>query len=59
MIEIANLHEQYLSIKEEIDSAIADVISRSAFVGSKAVAKFEESRLRRSSFAERRLLCQR
>ena len=43
MIEIANLHEQYLSIKEEIDSAIADVICRSAFVGSKAVAKFEDA----------------
>jgi len=43
MIEIANLHEQYLSIKEEIDSAIADVISRSAFVGNKTVAMFEDA----------------
>ena len=43
MIELVDLHAQYLSIKDEIDSAIESVISNSAFVGSKTVAGFENA----------------
>ena len=41
MIGLNDLHAQYLSIKDEIDTAIADVIRRSAFVGG--VQQFEEN----------------
>jgi len=41
MIELVDLHKQYLSIKDEIDSAIKVVIDSSAFVGSKTVERFE------------------
>jgi dTDP-4-amino-4,6-dideoxygalactose transaminase len=43
MIKFLDLHKQYLSIKSEIDSVIALVISESAFIGGKYVKKFEES----------------
>lgn len=42
VIKFLDLHAQYLSIKEEIDSAIAEVISRSAFIGGHFVETFEE-----------------
>ena len=45
MIKFLDLHAQYLSIKSEIDSAIAAVIRDSAFVGgaygSKSGGKIE------------------
>lgn len=37
-----DLHAQYLTIKTEIDAAIADVISTSAFIRGPHVQKFEE-----------------
>ena len=40
-VKFLDLHKQYLSIKEEIDSAIARVIEKSAFVGGEEVALFE------------------
>ena len=40
-IPFVDLHAQYLSIKDEIDAAIADVIRNSAFVRGPAVDKFE------------------
>jgi len=42
MIKFMDLHQQYLDIKEEIDSAIMDVVSASAFVGGPYVRKFEQ-----------------
>lgn len=42
-IPIVDLHAQYLSIKEEIDAAIADVIRGSAFVRGPHVERFERS----------------
>jgi dTDP-4-amino-4,6-dideoxygalactose transaminase len=42
MIKFLDLHQQYLCIKNEIDSAIQDVISRSAFIGGDVVHEFEE-----------------
>jgi dTDP-4-amino-4,6-dideoxygalactose transaminase len=42
MIKFLDLHAQYLSIKEEIDTAISSVISESAFIGGKYVQQFEE-----------------
>ena len=42
MIKFLDLHSQYLSIKEEIDQAIFNVISESAFIGGKYVSQFEE-----------------
>jgi dTDP-4-amino-4,6-dideoxygalactose transaminase len=42
MIKFLDLYQQYLSVKEEIDSAIQEVISRSAFIGGGAVRQFEE-----------------
>lgn len=41
MIKFLDLHAQYLSIKEEIDAAIADVIARTAFINGPDVGKFE------------------
>ena len=41
-IPFADLHAQYLSIKTEIDAAIADVIKTSAFVRGPHVQRFEE-----------------
>lgn len=41
-VSFLDLHAQYLSIKAEIDEAIASVITSSAFVGGAFVARFEE-----------------
>lgn len=46
MIKFLDLYKQYLTIRREIDIAIADVIRRSAFIGGDRVSRFE------SSFAE-------
>lgn len=43
MIEFISLHKQYLSIKDEIDKAIASVIETSSFIGGEHLKKFEES----------------
>jgi dTDP-4-amino-4,6-dideoxygalactose transaminase len=43
MINFLDLHAQYLSIKDEIDSAVTSVISDSAFIGGKYVKQFERS----------------
>ncbi|HEV7346644.1 MAG TPA: DegT/DnrJ/EryC1/StrS family aminotransferase [Devosia sp.] len=43
MIKFLDLHAQYLSIKPEIDAAIASVIENSAFIGGPAVRDFETS----------------
>ena len=40
-VPFADLHQQYLSIKTEIDTAIADVIANSAFVRGPIVEQFE------------------
>jgi len=40
-IPFADLHAQYLSIKDEIDAAIADVISASSFIRGPHVDRFE------------------
>ncbi len=42
-IEFVDLKKQYLSIKQEIDTAIQEVILNSAYVGGKEVNKFEEN----------------
>lgn len=42
-VPFANLHAQYLSIKEDIDAAIADVIATSAFIRGPHVQRFEEA----------------
>lgn len=42
MIKFVDLHSQYLSIKEEIDQAVSNVISESAFIGGEYVSQFEE-----------------
>jgi dTDP-4-amino-4,6-dideoxygalactose transaminase len=41
-VPFADLHAQYLGIKEEIDAAVAAVISSSAFIRGPFVQKFEE-----------------
>ena len=41
-VPFADLHAQYLSIKSEIDQAIADVIAKSAFVRGPYVEMFEQ-----------------
>ncbi|MBC7483252.1 MAG: DegT/DnrJ/EryC1/StrS family aminotransferase [Rhizobacter sp.] len=41
-IPYADLHAQYLTIKEDIDAAIADVIRNSAFIRGPHVQRFEE-----------------
>jgi dTDP-4-amino-4,6-dideoxygalactose transaminase len=43
MIKFLDLHAQYLSIKDEVDSEIASVISESAFIGGRHVREFEEN----------------
>lgn len=40
-IKFLDLHKQYLSIKDEINEAIFDVISKSSFVGGESVREFE------------------
>ncbi len=41
-VPFADLHLQYLSIKDEIDAAIAAVIKSSAFIRGPFVQKFED-----------------
>jgi dTDP-4-amino-4,6-dideoxygalactose transaminase len=41
-IPFVDLHAQYLSIKDEIDEAIASVIRESAFIRSRFVTEFEQ-----------------
>ena len=40
-VPFVDLHRQYLSIKEEVDSAIAKVIAKSSFVRGPQVERFE------------------
>ena len=42
-VPFADLHQQYLSLKPDIDEAIAAVIARSAFIRGPYVEAFEES----------------
>ena len=42
-IPFVDLHAQYLSIKQEIDRAIADVIARSAYIRGPHVDAFEQA----------------
>lgn len=42
-VPFVDLRTQYLSIKEEIDSAIESVIMDSAFIGGKRIKDFEEN----------------
>ncbi|MDR2407985.1 MAG: DegT/DnrJ/EryC1/StrS family aminotransferase [Bacteroidales bacterium] len=42
MIKFVDLKSQYLTIKEEIDDAIRNVINETAFIGSKYVKTFEK-----------------
>jgi len=42
MVKFLDLHAQYLSIKPEIDAAIADVISHSAYISSETITEFEK-----------------
>ena len=41
-VPFVDLHAQYLSIKEELDAAIAEVIAQTAFISGKFARKFEE-----------------
>ncbi|MBA2525503.1 MAG: DegT/DnrJ/EryC1/StrS family aminotransferase, partial [Pyrinomonadaceae bacterium] len=42
-VPFVDLHAQYLSIKEELDAAIADVIAQSSFIRGPHVDAFEEA----------------
>jgi dTDP-4-amino-4,6-dideoxygalactose transaminase len=42
-IQLVDLKAQYETIKHDIDTAIKDVVSETAFIGGQHVAKFEES----------------
>jgi dTDP-4-amino-4,6-dideoxygalactose transaminase len=42
-VPLNDLHAQYLSIREDVDRAIADVIATSAFIRGPAVDRFEAS----------------
>jgi dTDP-4-amino-4,6-dideoxygalactose transaminase len=42
-MQFVDLHAQYLSIKDEIDTAIEDVIRTSSFIRGSQVEKFEEN----------------
>jgi len=43
MIKFLDLKKQYLSIKDEIDSAISNIIENTAFIGAPSVASFEKN----------------
>ncbi len=43
MIKFLDLHAQYLSIKSDIDDAIAKVIANSSFIGGPSVKEFEQA----------------
>ena len=42
-IPFVDLYAQYLSIKNDIDTAIENVIKNSSYIGGSAVADFEKS----------------
>src|SRR6266496_4352254 len=42
-IPFGDLHSQYLTIKQEIDGAIAEVIAESAYIGGRHVDAFEQA----------------
>src|SRR5437868_15010631 len=42
-VPFVDLHAQYLTIKQEIDRAIAEVIAESAYIGGRHVDTFEEA----------------
>ena len=42
-VQFVDLYAQYLTIKEDIDAAIADVIKTSAFIRGQHVDSFEET----------------
>ena len=42
-VPFVDLHAQYLTIKQEIDAAIADVIAESAFIRGRHVDAFEQA----------------
>src|SRR4051812_21053245 len=42
MIKFLDLHTQYLSIRDAIDSAIAETITASSFIGGESVSAFEQ-----------------
>ena len=42
-IPFVDLHAQYLTIKQEIDAAIGDVIAESAFIRGRHVDAFEQT----------------
>jgi dTDP-4-amino-4,6-dideoxygalactose transaminase len=42
-VPFVDLKAQYLSIKEDIDKAIQDVIEQSAFIGGTAIKQFESA----------------
>lgn len=41
MVKFLDLHAQYISIRHQIDAAVADVIQRSAYVGGDDLVQFE------------------
>ena len=43
MVSFLDLHKQYISIKDDIDSAVASVIRDSSYIGEKYVSQFEEN----------------
>ena len=43
MIKFLDLHAQYLSIKDQVDAAMADVIARTAFINGPDVGAFEKA----------------
>ena len=42
-MQFIDLHRQYLSLKDQLDSAISSVICNSAFIGGKHVQEFEQN----------------
>jgi len=42
MIKMLDLHKQYISIKEDIDQAIVNVVEKNAFIGGEYLEQFEE-----------------
>ena len=41
-IKFLDLHSQYLTIKQDIDAAIAAVIQESSFIGGPRIVRFEQ-----------------
>ena len=42
-VPFVDLHRQYLSIKDQIDQAIADTITKTAFIGGESIKAFEKA----------------